>query len=63
MAFLEIKGLCKRFGGLEVLKNIDIAVEAGAFLVLGTSQYPETFMYGVIKPRFLRMSLRLQISQ
>jgi multiple sugar transport system ATP-binding protein len=34
MAFLEIEGIGKRFGGTEVLKRIDIAVEEGGFLVL-----------------------------
>jgi multiple sugar transport system ATP-binding protein len=34
MASLEIKGVKKRFGTLEILKGIDIAVEAGEFLVL-----------------------------
>jgi len=34
MAFLEIDGISKRFGGTEVLKSIDIAVDEGGFLVL-----------------------------
>ncbi|MGH6958995.1 MAG: ABC transporter ATP-binding protein, partial [Dongiaceae bacterium] len=34
MAFLDIRGVKKRFGAVEVLKGIDVAVEAGAFLVL-----------------------------
>src|SRR5262245_65824274 len=34
MAFLDIRGVKKRFGNLDVLKGIDVAVEAGAFLVL-----------------------------
>ncbi len=34
MAFLEIRGVKKRFGTVDVLKGIDVAVEAGAFLVL-----------------------------
>ncbi len=34
MAFLVINGLEKRFGSLEVLKGIDIAVPRGGFLVL-----------------------------
>jgi len=34
MAFLDIRGVKKRFGHLDVLKGIDIAVDAGAFLVL-----------------------------
>ena len=34
MAFLEIKGLNKRFGQLDVLKDIDLAVDEGGFLVL-----------------------------
>ena len=34
MPFLEIKGLKKRFGALDVLKGIDLDVERGGFLVL-----------------------------
>src|ERR1700674_5640881 len=34
MAFLEISGLRKRFGTLEVLKGIDLSLEKGGFLVL-----------------------------
>ncbi len=34
MAFLEIVGLKKRFGSLEILKGIDIELEKGGFLVL-----------------------------
>ncbi len=34
MASLEIKGVKKRFGAQEILKGIDIAIEAGEFLVL-----------------------------
>jgi multiple sugar transport system ATP-binding protein len=34
MAFLEIKNIQKRYASTDVLKGIDIAVEAGAFLVL-----------------------------
>jgi multiple sugar transport system ATP-binding protein len=34
MAFLDISGVKKVYGGLAVLKGIDIAVEEGAFLVL-----------------------------
>jgi multiple sugar transport system ATP-binding protein len=34
MAFLEIKGVKKRYGGVDVLKGIDITIEEGAFLVL-----------------------------
>ena len=34
MAFLEITGLRKRFGSLEILKGIDIALDKGGFLVL-----------------------------
>src|SRR5260370_1354568 len=34
MPFLEIKGLNKRFGQLDVLKDIELAVEQGGFLVL-----------------------------
>ena len=34
MAFLEINGLRKRFGALEILKGIDLTLEKGGFLVL-----------------------------
>ena len=34
MAFLEIKGLKKRFGTVSILKGIDIDLEKGGFLVL-----------------------------
>jgi len=34
MAFLDISGVAKRFGSVDILKNIDIAVEEGGFLVL-----------------------------
>ena len=34
MAFLEISGLRKRFGALEILKGIDLTLEKGGFLVL-----------------------------
>src|SRR6478609_3473150 len=34
MAFLEIAGLKKRFGAVEILKGIDLELEKGGFLVL-----------------------------
>ncbi|RUU51507.1 ABC transporter ATP-binding protein, partial [Mesorhizobium sp. M7A.T.Ca.TU.009.01.1.1] len=34
MAFLEIDGLRKRFGQVEILKGIDVELEKGGFLVL-----------------------------
>ncbi len=34
MAFLEIRNLEKRFGNVDVLKGIDLAIEEGGFLVL-----------------------------
>jgi multiple sugar transport system ATP-binding protein len=34
MAFLEIMGLRKRFGALEILKGIDLTLDRGGFLVL-----------------------------
>ena len=34
MAFLEISGLKKRFGSLEILKGINLDLEKGGFLVL-----------------------------
>src|SRR6202020_2204743 len=34
MAFLEITGLRKRFGSVEILKGMDLALDKGGFLVL-----------------------------
>src|SRR6201991_3336875 len=34
MAFLEISGLKKRFGAVEILKGIDLDLDRGGFLVL-----------------------------
>jgi multiple sugar transport system ATP-binding protein len=34
MSSLEISGICKSFGATEVLKNIDISIDSGDFLVL-----------------------------
>ena len=34
MAFLEISGLRKRFGAVDILKGIDLELEKGGFLVL-----------------------------
>src|SRR5580698_1517451 len=34
MAFLEINGLRKRFGSVEILKGIDLTLDKGGFLVL-----------------------------
>ena len=34
MAFLEIAGLRKRFGSLDILKGIDLDLDKGGFLVL-----------------------------
>jgi multiple sugar transport system ATP-binding protein len=34
MASLVIDSVCKTFGSVEVLRGIDIAIEAGEFLVL-----------------------------
>jgi multiple sugar transport system ATP-binding protein len=34
MAFLEMKGLRKRFGNVEILKGIDLTLDKGGFLVL-----------------------------
>ena len=34
MAFLEVSRLCKRFGTIDVLKDIDVDLEKGGFLVL-----------------------------
>ena len=38
MAILEVKGLCKRFGGLEVLNGIDLTLDQGQVLsIIGSS--------------------------
>ena len=34
MSSLEIRGICKAFGATEILKNIDISIDSGEFLVL-----------------------------
>src|SRR5450755_3076205 len=34
MAFLEVNGLRKRFGAVEILKGIDLSLDKGGFLVL-----------------------------
>ena len=34
MAFLELRNIVKRFGGVQVLRGISLAVEEGGFLVL-----------------------------
>jgi multiple sugar transport system ATP-binding protein len=34
MSSLEIRGICKSFGATEILKNIDISIDSGDFLVL-----------------------------
>lgn len=34
MSSLEIRGICKSFGDTEILKNIDIGIDSGDFLVL-----------------------------
>jgi ABC-type sugar transport system ATPase subunit len=34
MAALHLRGVCKRFGGLDVVRNIDLDVADGEFLVL-----------------------------
>ena len=38
MGFLDIKNATKSYGNVEVLHNVDIAVEEGEFLVLGDHQ-------------------------
>src|SRR5438874_3632975 len=49
MAFLEISGLRKRFGTLEVLKGIDLSLEKGGFLVLiGPSGCGKSTLLGTI---------------
>ena len=38
MSLIEVKGLCKSFGSLEVLKNLDLTVEAGERIaIIGSS--------------------------
>src|SRR6202790_5250370 len=49
MAFLEISGLRKRFGTLEVLKGIDLSLGKGVFLVLiGPSGCGKSTLLGTI---------------
>src|SRR5713226_5863264 len=49
MAFLEISGLRKRFGTLELLKGIDLSLEKGGFLVLiGPSGCGKSTLLGTI---------------
>ncbi|HZA01818.1 MAG TPA: ABC transporter ATP-binding protein, partial [Hyphomicrobiaceae bacterium] len=49
MAFLEISGLKKRFGAVEVLKGIDIALDKAGFLVLvGPSGCGKTTLLNMI---------------
>src|SRR6478736_2159768 len=49
MAFLEIKGLRKRYGALDVLKGIDLSLDKGGFLVLiGPSGCGKSTLLGTI---------------
>src|SRR4051795_4899636 len=49
MATLEISGLRKRFGALEILKGIDLSLEKGGFLVLiGPSGCGKSTLLGTI---------------
>ena len=49
MAFLEISGLRKRYGALEVLKGIDLSLDKGGFLVLiGPSGCGKSTLLGTI---------------
>src|ERR1700681_5035574 len=49
MAFLEISGLRKRFGTLEVLKGIDLTLDKGGFMVLiGPSGCGKSTLLGTI---------------
>jgi multiple sugar transport system ATP-binding protein len=49
MAFLEISGLRKRYGALEVLKGIDLSLDRGGFLVLiGPSGCGKSTLLGTI---------------
>ena len=34
MAYLEVRGLCKRFGAQQVLRGVDLSLEAGEVLTL-----------------------------
>ena len=34
MSLIEIKGLCKSFGSLEVLKDVNLAVEEGEVIAI-----------------------------
>ena len=49
MAFLEIDGLKKRFGNVEILKGINVELEKGGFLVLvGPSGCGKTTLLKII---------------
>src|SRR5260370_1830362 len=49
MAFLEISGLRKRFGTVDILKGIDITLDKGGFLVLvGPSGCGKSILHNTI---------------
>ncbi|MGO7465086.1 ATP-binding cassette domain-containing protein, partial [Rhizobium ruizarguesonis] len=49
MAFLEISGLKKCFGAVEILKGINLELEKGGFLVLvGPSGYGKSTLLNTI---------------
>src|SRR5437868_3225334 len=55
MAYLELKNVCRNFGGLPVLKDINLSVEKGEFVaVVGFSGAGKTtlinLMAGLLKP-------------
>ena len=55
MAFLEVRGLVKRLGGHEVLRGVDLSMEAGKTLVVigrsgGGKSVLLKHMIGLMKP-------------
>jgi nitrate/nitrite transport system ATP-binding protein len=63
MAFLELKGVGKSYGGAAILRDIDLAIEEGEFIaILGFSGSGKTslvsLMAGLIKPDAGSVTLR-----
>mgnify|MGYP005834645405 CR=1 FL=1 len=50
---LEVKGLCKNFGGLQVLKDLDFSVSEGRLTsIIGPNGAGKTTLFNVISGRF-----------